>query len=60
MSKQGMSTRVLLVCAAIAVVTGALGGAEGWLSVPVIATVPFLYGFLLGVHALPGIVAQEL
>ncbi|WP_338039971.1 ECF transporter S component [Microbacterium halotolerans] len=60
MSKQGMSTRVLLVCAAIAVVTGALGGAEGWLSVPVIAAVPFLYGFLLGVHALPGIVAQEL
>ncbi|MGO1770438.1 MAG: ECF transporter S component [Microbacterium sp.] len=60
MSKKGLSTRVLLVCAAIAVATGVLGGIEGWLAVPVLATVPFLYGFLLGVHALPGIVAQEL
>lgn len=55
-----MSTRVLLVCAAIAVVTGVMGGIEGWLTIPVLAAAPFVYGFLLGVHALPGIVAQEL
>ncbi|QBR73263.1 ECF transporter S component [Microbacterium sediminis] len=61
MSKRGvMQTRVLLVCAAIAVATGVLGGIEGWLTIPVLAAAPFLYGFLLGVHALPGIIAQEL
>lgn len=54
-----LSTRVLLVCAAIGVATGLLGGVEGWLAVPVIAAVPILYGFVLGVHVLPGIVAQE-
>lgn len=55
-----MSTRVLLVCAAIGVVTGVLGGIEGWMTIPVLATVPFLYGFMLGIHTLPGIVSQEL
>lgn len=60
MSTKGLSTRVLLVCAAIGVVTGVLGGIEGWMAIPVLATLPFLYGFLLGVHTLPGIVAQEL
>lgn len=55
-----LSTRVLLVCAAIGVATGLIGGVEGWLTIPVLATVPFLYGFLLGVHVLPGIIAQEL
>ena len=60
MNLKGLSTRVLLVCAAIAVVTGILGGIEGWLTVAVLASAPFLYGFMLGVHTLPGIVAQEL
>lgn len=55
-----LSTRVLLVCAAIGVATGLIGGIEGWLTVPVLAATPFLYGFLLGVHVLPGIIAQEL
>ncbi|MGK9220583.1 MULTISPECIES: ECF transporter S component [unclassified Microbacterium] len=55
-----LSTRVLLVCAAIGVATGALGGIEGWLVTPVLAGAPIIYGFLLGVHVLPGIVAQEL
>ncbi|WP_110589776.1 ECF transporter S component [Microbacterium suaedae] len=55
-----LSTRVLLVCAAIGVATGLVGGIEGWLAVPVLAATPFLYGFLLGVHVLPGIIAQEL
>ncbi len=54
-----LSTRVLLVCAAIGVATGLLGGIEGWLAVPVITGLPILYGFLLGIHVLPGIVAQE-
>lgn len=60
MSTPALSTRILLVCAAIGVATGVLGGIEGWITIPVLATVPFLYGFLLGVHALPGIIAQEL
>ncbi|HJB63745.1 MAG TPA: ECF transporter S component [Candidatus Microbacterium pullistercoris] len=55
-----LSTRVLLVCAAIGVATGLIGGIEGWLAVPVLAATPFLYGFVLGVHVLPGIIAQEL
>lgn len=54
-----LSTRVLLVCAAIGVATGLLGGIEGWLAVPVITGLPIVYGFLLGIHVLPGIVAQE-
>nr|WP_245325183.1 ECF transporter S component [Microbacterium amylolyticum] len=49
-----------MVCAAIGVATGILGGIEGWLTIPVLATAPFLYGFLLGVHTLPGIVSQEI
>lgn len=39
--------------------TGLLGGVAGWLSPLVITVAPFLYGLLLGVHVLPGIVAQE-
>lgn len=55
-----LSTRVLLVCAAIGVATGLLGGIEGWLTIPVLAATPFLYGLMLGVHVMPGIIAQEL
>ncbi|UWF77707.1 MULTISPECIES: ECF transporter S component [Microbacterium] len=55
-----LSTRALLVCAAIGVATGILGGVAGLLTVPVIAgPLAFLYGLVLGVHVLPGIVAQE-
>lgn len=54
-----MSTRVLLVCAAIGVATGIVGGIAGILTPLVLATVPFAYGALLGVHVLPGIIAQE-
>lgn len=54
-----LSTRVLLVCAAIGVATGLVGGIEGWLAAPVVAGLPILYGMLLGVHVLPGIIAQE-
>ncbi len=54
-----LSTRVLLICAAIGVATGILGGIEGALTPAVLATVPVIYGLMLGVHVLPGIIAQE-
>lgn len=54
-----LSTRVLLVCAAIGVATGILGGIAGWVTPLVIATVPIVYGFVLGAHVIPGIIAQE-
>jgi len=54
-----LSTRTLLVCAAIGVATGILGGVAGLITVGVITFVPFVYGLVLGVHVLPGIIAQE-
>ncbi|MGB4780280.1 ECF transporter S component [Microbacterium sp.] len=55
-----LSTRVLLVCAAIGVATGIVGGVAG-LVTPVLLATPLAiaYGFVLGAHVLPGIVAQE-
>lgn len=50
---------MLLVCAAIGVATGIVGGVAGMLTPLVLATAPFAYGLLLGAHVLPGIVAQE-
>jgi energy-coupling factor transport system substrate-specific component len=55
-----LTTSVLLTCAAIGVATGVLGGVAGWLTPVVLATVPILYGVILGAHVLPGIIAQEL
>jgi energy-coupling factor transport system substrate-specific component len=54
-----LSTRVLLVCAAIGVATGIVGGIAGLLTPVVLIAAPFAYGLLLGAHVLPGIVAQE-
>lgn len=54
-----LSTRVLLICAAIGVATGLLGGVAGWITPVVIAGAAPLYGFVLGVHVIPGIIAQE-
>jgi energy-coupling factor transport system substrate-specific component len=54
-----MSTRVLLICAAIGVATGLLGGIAGWVTPVVLAGAPIVYGLVLGVHVLPGIIAQE-
>ncbi|WP_243076121.1 ECF transporter S component [Microbacterium sp. SS28] len=59
-SSTRLSTSVLLTCAAIGVATGVLGGVAGWLTPVVLATAPILYGFILGAHVLPGIIAQEL
>lgn len=57
-----LSTRVLLICAAVGVATGLLTAVAGWISVPVWAVYPLavVYGLVLGVHVVPGIVAQEL
>ena len=55
-----LSTSVLLTCAAIGVATGVLSAGAGAISGPVSAAVPILYGLVLGVHVLPGVIAQEL
>jgi energy-coupling factor transport system substrate-specific component len=59
-TRSRLSTSVLLTCAAIGVATGVLGGIAGWVTPVVLATLPILYGFVLGAHVLPGIIAQEL
>lgn len=59
-TRSRLSTSVLLTCAAIGVATGVLGGVAGWVTPVVLATLPILYGFVLGAHVLPGIIAQEL
>ncbi|WP_029144991.1 ECF transporter S component [Microbacterium luticocti] len=54
-----LSTRVLLVCAAIGVASGLVGSAAGWITTAVLLTAPMLYGLVLGAHVIPGIIAQE-
>ena len=55
-----LSTSVLLTCAAIGVATGALSAGAGAVSGPVSTVIPLLYGLVLGVHVLPGVIAHEL
>ena len=55
----GLSTRVLLICAAIGVATGIVGGIAGWLSLVVVAAFPIANGVVLGTQVLPGSIAQE-
>lgn len=50
---------MLLICAAIGVATGLISSIAGYLSVPTIAFAPVVYGLVLTMHSLPGIVAQE-
>lgn len=59
-SASRLSTTVLLTCAAIGVATGALSAGAGAISGPVSAAVPLVYGLVLGVHVLPGVIAQDL
>ncbi|MFS0866146.1 ECF transporter S component [Microbacterium sp. 179-B 1A2 NHS] len=54
-----LSTRVLLVCAALGVATGIVGGIAGLLTPVVLIVAPFAYGLVLGSHVLPGIIAQQ-
>ncbi|MBS1699139.1 MAG: ECF transporter S component [Actinobacteria bacterium] len=58
-TRSPLSTRVLLVCAAIGVATGLLGAVAGWSTLGVLAVAPFAYGLVLGSHVVPGIIAQE-
>lgn len=55
-----LSTRVLLICAAIGVATGLLAAVAGYVSPFVFATAPILYGLVLGSHVIPGVIAQAL
>ncbi|KRB37118.1 ECF transporter S component [Microbacterium sp. Root180] len=55
-----LSTSVLLTCAAIGVAAGVLQAGAGAISAPISAAAPILYGLVLGVHVLPGVIAQEL
>ena len=59
-SRTRLSTSVLLTCAAIGVAAGVLQAIAGAVSAPVSLAVPILYGLVLGVHVLPGVIAQEL
>ncbi|WP_217178596.1 ECF transporter S component [Streptomyces sp. AC495_CC817] len=58
-TSSALPTRVLLVCAAIGVATGILGGIAGLITPGVLVLTPYLYGLVLGSHVLPGIIAQE-
>lgn len=60
MASPRLSTSVLLTCAAIGVATGVLSAGAGAVSGPVSAAIPLVYGLVLGVHVLPGVVAQQL
>src|SRR6478735_11038494 len=59
-NRSRLSTSVLLTCAAIGVAAGVLQAGAGALSGPVSAVVPIIYGLVLGVHVLPGVIAQDL
>lgn len=58
--RSSLTTSILLTCAAIGVATGIVGGIAAWVTPVVIPTVPIIYGFVLGAHTIPGIVAQSL
>ena len=50
-SRPVLSTRTLLVCAAIGVATGILGGIAGLLTPVVLVVAPYAYGLVLGARA---------
>ncbi len=54
-----LPTRVLMVCAAVGIACGVVGGVAGWLTPVVLVAAPWAYGLVLGSHVLPGIVAQQ-
>ena len=54
------STRLLLTCAAIGVGGGLVFVASGYVQGLIAATAPILYGLLVGVYFLPGVIAQSL
>lgn len=54
-----LSTRVLLICAAIGVATGVLSAGWALMHGLVVAVAIPAYGLVLGFHALPGVIAQQ-
>jgi energy-coupling factor transport system permease protein len=54
-----LSTRVLLICAAIGVATGLLSAGWALMHFFVVAAAIPAYGLVLGFHALPGVIAQQ-
>ncbi|MGM7698207.1 ECF transporter S component [Microbacterium sp. A84] len=58
-TKRVMSTRVLLICAAIGVATGLVSALWAGLHVIVAVGAVPLYGLVLGFHVLPGVIAQQ-
>ena len=54
------STRLLLTCAAIGVGGGLVFVVSGYIQGLMAATIPILYGSLIGVYFLPGVIAQSL
>lgn len=54
------STRLLLTCAAIGVGGGLVFVVSGYVQGLLSATVPILYGSLIGIYFFPGVVAQSL
>lgn len=57
---QRLSTRLLLTCAAIGVGGGLVFVVSGYIGGTISATAPVLYGLIIGVYFLPGVVAQAL
>ena len=55
-----LSTRVLLICAAIGVASGLAFVLTGGLHAAIIATAPILYGPLIAIYYLPGAIALPL
>ena len=54
------STRLLLTCAAIGVGGGLVFVVSGYVQGLLAATVPILYGALIGIYFLPGVISQSL
>ena len=54
------STRLLLTCAAIGVAGGLVFVVSGYVQGLLAATVPILYGSLIGIYFLPGVISQSL
>lgn len=53
------STRFLLTCAAIGVGSGLPFAVTGYLHAVVLVVAPMLYGLLIGLYFLPGVIAQS-
>ncbi|GAB3615452.1 hypothetical protein GCM10027416_00090 [Okibacterium endophyticum] len=54
------STRLLLTCAAIGVAGGLVFIGSSYIDILIASTLPVVYGVLVGVYFLPGVIAQSL